>query len=381
MKIAILHSGDMEKVSIGGVDRYIKSLILFFEDNTITVFGTTALKQHEIGREYIRDYCGKRYRFIPISDDKRRPLSLFYMMKEFRWLKKFGEYDCIYAQRTEYSIPFVFSRSKHKLIQMIHGSSKYSEAGFGRKLAKIHLFMERLAISIARKTFVILNREEFGVPYYKNRYSRYADRIFYGKNPVDLRIYHKLDKEMLRKRYGIPNNMKIVLFSGRLEDNPKRILLLPQICKRLVANGDNVHFYVIGDGSDKDRLQEAVIENNVKDFFHLVGYVDDPHIIAEYNNMADAAINLSIFEGTCTSILEALACGVPVAATDVGDIRECIFDKYNGIIISSCSEDIVTDSANAISLLLHNKIEMNEVYLKYSGESVVNELKAVIENM
>ena len=100
MKIAILHSGDMEKVSIGGVDRYIKSLILFFEDNTITVFGTTALKQHEIGREYIRDYCGKRYRFIPISDDKRRPLSLFYMMKEFRWLKKFGEYDCIYAQRT-----------------------------------------------------------------------------------------------------------------------------------------------------------------------------------------------------------------------------------------------------------------------------------------
>ena len=175
--------------------------------------------------------------------------------------------------------------------------------------------------------------------------------------------------------------MKIVLFSGRLEDNPKRILLLPQICKRLVDKGDNVHFYVIGDGSDKDRLQEAVNENNVNDYFHLVGYINDPHIIAEYNSMADAAINLSIFEGTCTSILEALACGVPVAATDVGDIRECIFDKSNGIIISNCSENIVNDAVDAIQLLLHNKVEMNEVYLKYSGESVVNELKAVIKNM
>ena len=114
MKIAILHSGDMNRVSIGGVDRYIKSLILFFEDNTITVFGTTVSKQHEIGKEYIQDYCGKKYVFIPISDDKRRPLSLFYMIHEFHWLKKLAEYDCIYAQRTEYSLPFIFNRNKRK---------------------------------------------------------------------------------------------------------------------------------------------------------------------------------------------------------------------------------------------------------------------------
>lgn len=371
----------MDKVSIGGVDRYIKSLILFFEDNTITVFGTTALKQHKIGKEYIREYCGKKYRFIPISDDRKRPLSLYYMINEFQWLKSFKEYDCIYAQRTEFSLPFIFSRSKHKLIEMIHGSSKYSEAGFGRKLAKLHLLMERLAIAIARYTFVILNREEFGVPYYQKKYYRYADRIFYGKNPIDTRIYHRLDKEVLRKKYGVPNNMKIVLFSGRLEDNPKRILLLPQICKHLIDNGGNAHFYVIGDGSDKDRLQKEINKHKVNDHFHLIGYIDDPHIIAEYNNIADVAVNLSIFEGTCTSILEALACGVPVVATDVGDIRECISDKYNGIIVPNSPDDIVINFANAINSLLHSKIEMNDVYLKYSGESVVNELRAIIEKM
>ena len=52
MSIAILHSGDMQKISLGGVDRYIKSLILFSEDNEITVYGTTVYKEHVIGKIY-----------------------------------------------------------------------------------------------------------------------------------------------------------------------------------------------------------------------------------------------------------------------------------------------------------------------------------------
>ena len=381
MSIAILHSGDMQKISLGGVDRYIKSLILFSEDNEITVFGTTTYKEYVIGEVYQREYCGKKYRFIPISDDRKYPLSVYYMLNELKWVKELGKYDCIYAQRTEYSLPFIFSKNKRKLVEMIHGSSKYSEIGFGKNMAKIHLLMEKIAISIARYTFVILNREEFGVPYYKKKYSKYANRVFYGKNPIDPHIYHKKDRIALRKEYNISPEEKIVIFSGRIEDNPKRVLLLPQICKNLINNGVKIKFLVIGDGSDKKKLEDDVRKLNLENAFSFTGYIDDPYKIADYNNIADIAINISIFEGTCTSILESLACGIPVVSTDVGVIHECVSNGVNGYIIDNNEQTIVEEASRAINKLLTEKIEMNEEYKKYFGDQVIVELRGFINKL
>lgn len=381
MKIAILHSGDLEKVSLGGVDRYIKSLILFSEDNEITVYGTTVYKEHVIGKIYQKEYCGKKYQFIPISDNRKYPLSVYYMLHEIRWVNKLESYDCIYAQRTEYSIPFIFSRNKKKLVEMIHGSSKYSEIGFGKKLAKVHLLMEKIAISIARFTYIILNREEFGVPYYKKKYPKYSDRIFYGKNPIDLRIYHKQDKKALREKLNIDPQNRIVIFSGRVEDNPKRVLMLPSICKNLLDMGLKVIFLIVGDGSDKKKVEVESKRLGVEDLFYFTGYVDNPHIICEYNNIADIAINISVFEGTCTSVLESLACGIPVVSTDVGDIHECISNGTNGCIIENNDNTIVKDASHAIKKIFKEGVQMNDEYKKYSGDHVMHELKTLINKL
>lgn len=381
MKIAILHSGDLEEVSLGGVDRYIKSLILFSDDNEITVFGTTVAGKLELGKEVQRNYCGKQYKFIAISDDKRRPLSFYYMLKEFLWLKQLGSFDCIYAQRTEYSIPFLFSKNKLKLIEMIHGSSKYSEIGFGKKMARVHLLLEKLAIKTAKHTFVILNREEFGVPYYKKKYSKYKERIHYGRNPIDPHIYFKQDKDAIRNKFNIGINDNIILFSGRIEENPKRVLLLPHICKKVLENRNDVKFLILGDGKDKKKLENEVERLQLKDKFIMTGYVDDPHVIAEYNNAADIAINISMFEGTCTSVLESLACGIPVVSTDVGDIHECLRNGHNGFIIRNDEKCIVNDSADAIVNILNNGVIMDDVYLNYAGEYVIQELKQYIREL
>ena len=381
MKIAVLHSGDLQEVSLGGVDRYIKSLILFAENNEITVFGTTVVGKEEIGKPVKRNYCGKEYTFVPISDNRRRPLSVYYMLNEMKWVAELGKFDCIYAQRTEYSIPFLFSRNKKKLIQMIHGSSKYSEVGFGKKLAFFHLIMEKIAISIAKYTFIILNRPEFGVPYYQEKYPKYKNRIYYGKNPIDPRIFCKQDKNLVREKYGIDQSDFIVLFCGRVENNPKRVLLLPYICKRLLENGCKAKFLIVGDGTDKAALEQLVEELALKDYFIFTGYENDPYVIAEYNNIADVAINISIFEGTCTSVLESLACGTPVISTDVGDIHECLYDGYNGSIICNDENAIVEEAANEINRIQKNEIQMDDVYMKYSGDHVIEELKEFVRKL
>lgn len=108
MRIAVLFSGDMENLSLGGIDRYLKSIISQFDDNVFTVFGTGVNGQVILGKKYEKEYAGKKYSFIPISDDRRRPLSFYYLFNEVKYLKKFKDFDYIYIQRTEYTLPFLF---------------------------------------------------------------------------------------------------------------------------------------------------------------------------------------------------------------------------------------------------------------------------------
>lgn len=380
MKIAVLHSGDLEKVSLGGVDRYVKSLIANFGDGEITVFGTGVKGEAQPGLCEERSFGGKRYAFVPITVDFRRPLSLFYMLEELKWLRRLGAYDCIYAQRTEYSVPFLFSRHRRKLIQMIHGSSKYSEIGFGKKMAKAHLLLERIAISVAAKTLVVLNRAEFGVPYYREKYRRHADRIFFGRNMIETETFFQMDKGECRRQMGFDERESVVMFVGRVEDNPKRVLSLPDICKALNDAGVRATFVVIGEGSDKQALMEKARRYDVFDQFRFPGYIGDSAVIARYDNCADVLVNISMFEGTCTSILEALACGVPVVSTDTGDIHECLNGAENGIIIPN-DEHVVQNAAAAIAEILRNPPPMNEAYRNYQGEAVASELREMMRQL
>lgn len=382
MEIAILHSGDLETISLGGRDRYIKSLIMYFDDHEITVFGTGQDGKVMIGQRYEKELNGKKYYFVPISTDKIRPLCVFYALNELKWIRRLGEYDCIYAQRIEYTLPLLFSRHNRKVIQMIHGSSRYSEMGFGKKIATIYPIFERMAIKTAEMTLIILNREEFGVPYYKKKYKKYRDKIYYGRNPINTKIYYKKDKNDCREEMGFCNEDKIVMFTGRVVHNPKRVMLYPDICNSLIKRGYKYIFVIIGDGNDRKLLERKIKELNLTEYFRLTGYVDDYNVIKNYLNCADITINISMFEGTCTSVLESLACGVPVISTDVGDIHECLTNSENGIIIRNDNDaQIINDAVEAIIDISTNSIKMNQNYMKYDGFKVANELKILMKRI
>ncbi|MBS5950625.1 MAG: hypothetical protein KIC47_09950, partial [Clostridium sp.] len=97
MKIAILHSGDLNKVSPGGVSQYIEKIIKYNKDNEITLFGVVDDKsEHVIGKEYNRQIEGMNYTFIPIQTNIKKPLSIYYFLNIFKLFSKLNEYDVIY---------------------------------------------------------------------------------------------------------------------------------------------------------------------------------------------------------------------------------------------------------------------------------------------
>lgn len=150
--------------------------------------------------------------------------------------------------------------------------------------------------------------------------------IVWIHNPVDYRKYRRLGaKETLRRKYGIPEKKKVILFGsvGALTDQNKGAQGLREALGSL----------------DKDRCMLAVFGNRegeaLKDFpleVRCLGYIGSEESMTEVYNLADVFLSLSRQESFCYTVAEALACGVPVVGFAVGGIAEQVRHKENGYL-------------------------------------------------
>lgn len=127
------------------------------------------------------------------------------------------------------------------------------------------------------------------------------------------------------------DNLINFIFVGRLAE-PKRpeliieaISLLPETIK------NNVKFTIVSDGSKKDFLKKLAEDKKVKVEFK--GDLSKEQVIKELKQ-ADIFVFISAWEGFPYTILEAMSCGLPIIASDVGGISEVV-DETNGILVKN----------------------------------------------
>ena len=147
-------------------------------------------------------------------------------------------------------------------------------------------------------------------------------------------------------------------------------ILLGKIDARLV---------IVGDGVDRLKLENRVKDLNIKEKVVFTGYMDDPF---GYLAGMDVFVLPSLWEGFPNVVLEAMACGVPVIASDSsGGIREIIENGVNGLLIKPASPTAISDS---ISDLLSNK-KKKESIIREAYKSIerfdVNKVKKEYENL
>jgi glycosyltransferase involved in cell wall biosynthesis len=98
----------------------------------------------------------------------------------------------------------------------------------------------------------------------------------------------------------------------------------------------DAHFLVIGDGVQRPRLETLRDRLNLTNAVHFLGTRGD---VAELLSLVDVLMLTSHMEANPVSILEALACGIPVVATRVGSIPESVHDGENGYLVSPGDEE------------------------------------------
>lgn len=121
-----------------------------------------------------------------------------------------------------------------------------------------------------------------------------------------------------------------IVTCGKLEVQ-KGFDILINAFNRILEKCSNIHLTIIGDGPLKSRLMDQIRSLNMADVVKVTGFLRNPY---PYFHHADLFVSSSRWEGLPNVILEALACGTPVIATNCpGGTSEIIDEEKNGWLV------------------------------------------------
>ena len=157
------------------------------------------------------------------------------------------------------------------------------------------------------------------------------NKIVIVPNGIVLSEYENLpDREAFRKKYGIKDDEKVILYIGRLHKT-KGIDLLVKAFSDISKESNNVKLLIVGpDDGYQSALEELTKTLKVDDNVLFTGFVTDDEKIAALVN-ADVFVTPS-YSGFPVTFLEACTCGTPIITTNNGDKLDWIHGKVGYVV-------------------------------------------------
>lgn len=175
----------------------------------------------------------------------------------------------------------------------------------------------------------------------------------YFKTSNIIRIENGVEIEKFKS--GIPiskRNNKGILHVGRFVDVKNQKLLIESVS---MIDNLNLNVTFVGDGETLVENKRLVSKLDLEDRVKFLGRRNDISNIMDKNTIF---VLCSTMEGAPISIIEAMANGMAIIATDVGGVRDFIDDGKNGVIVNSNSPD---ELAAAIKWLLGDEKKVSEL--------------------
>jgi glycosyltransferase involved in cell wall biosynthesis len=236
-------------------------------------------------------------------------------------LDKENKYDLIH---TFFGVPcgFLAMLMKKPYIVSLRGSDVpfYSQK---YRLLDTFLFQFLYRVIWGKAEYVVANSQGLRDLAYKTIDKYQIDVIYNG---VDINMFKPLTKE---KDFSIVSTSRLIERKG--------LKYLIEGFAKFAKNKKDVRLDFYNEGNQQEELEQFVVELGIKEKVKFLGMADRKELaksIPKYHIFALPSLN----EGMSNSLLESLACGLAVIATDVGGTKELV-DETNGIIVEKESSE------------------------------------------
>ena len=179
--------------------------------------------------------------------------------------------------------------------------------------------------------------------------------VLYNTNQSDL--IHEKAHEAVDTTLFLPGEIKLCGMGTLIP--VKGFERLISTHKRLREQNMPVHTYILGEGPEKEKLEEMIRNDNLEQTITLLGYQENPY---KYLSRCDLFVCSSFSEGFSTAATEALICGIPVVTTKVSGMNELLGNNEYGVITDN-NESSLYDAVY--------KVLSEERLLKYYAEKAV----------
>jgi glycosyltransferase involved in cell wall biosynthesis len=163
---------------------------------------------------------------------------------------------------------------------------------------------------------------------------------------VDLRIFNKANNDPgLKKKLGLEGKKVILMMRNfrpeyAIEDFIKA---LPKVRKEY----QDAKALIVGYGPLEERLKELSSRLNLDDFIYWAGYVPQGKVV-KYINISDIYVSTSLRDGSSSSLLEAMSCGLPVVVSDIPGNLEWVEDEINGVVVKKSNPASIAAGINRL---------------------------------
>jgi glycosyltransferase involved in cell wall biosynthesis len=194
------------------------------------------------------------------------------------------------------------------------------------------------------------------------KYDRISeDKVQVIYNGVDLNAFNEsFDKEQIKSKLGINPNVPVIGTVGRLTEQKGHIYLLQAILK-LKHKFPDIKVLIVGDGPLMDELKSYTSSSGLSNNVIFTGFRRD---IPALLSIMDIFVFPSLWEGLPNALIEAMASGKAIIASNLPQIKEVLDSDGLGILVPPKDSDSISQSINFLL--------KNEKIVKKMGNSAKN---------
>lgn len=358
--LVLFHPMDPRGAKVGGAEIFARGLIRHappdFEVELVGVAATGAARIPEILTEGSRPF--RYWPLIRIADENLRPLvplSLRYTLALWPMRHRFRN-KVLFFNRIEPLLPFRRA-SEPKLVALHNDVQRQIGSGPGEvrwsRFPRLYFALEKRCLPAAD---FVLSESRATVDDCRRRYPEIRERFAVSSTWFDPDLFsppanRAAEKQALALRHpGLRADQDWILYTGRYQPQkaPLRLIEALALVRR---RRPGAKLLLSGEGDLKQDMVRGAAERGLQDgvvFLDSVRRLD----LAAWYRAADAFMLASDYEGMPISVLEALACGLPVVSTPVGEVPALVVSGATGEMAADRTAEAL---AAALELLLAHR--------------------------